>query len=309
MKRPWRVRSSRGARRATCPCSSTGRAPALQAGGRGFDTLLGYGDRGVQVVHAGLWLRKARVRVPAATPRASWAAGRPAVCKTAVSGHAWFKSRDAHHAPVAQWREHQLPELGVAGSNPAGGTWSHARVVRGSSAKRDTPVRIRLGLPTDRQQCHPLWTFVGGPGRPTASHKGGAPGSTPGPTTCDRNRIAHKGHCVYRSQRTARCEDDPYFTSSNLVGPTLGPLGSGHPVRVVTLDLGRRNNYRSSTFPVRSPRLLLSAREPRRRHLDLGRAQLQTRGARCVGIGYFDYGSSGCRFESCPPHLGAVAQR
>lgn len=51
----------------------------------GFDTLRGHGDRGVPEVHARLWPWKARVRLPAITPSASWTAARPAGCNPAAA--------------------------------------------------------------------------------------------------------------------------------------------------------------------------------------------------------------------------------
>lgn len=55
-----------------------------------------------------MWPQWLRVRLPSVTPSASWAAGRPAVCKTVALVHAWFEPRDAHHALVAQRKRTRL---------------------------------------------------------------------------------------------------------------------------------------------------------------------------------------------------------
>src|SRR6185437_15222323 len=101
---------------------------------------------------------------------------------------------DSKPALVAQRRERQVPNLEAGGSNPSGGTvlartaaswrsgWgapSAKRVMSGSTPGEASTRAIHYG------------STQGGAGCPAASHKGGRPGSTPGPAT--RRPLGRRG--------------------------------------------------------------------------------------------------------------------
>ena len=143
---------------------------------------------GTVVVVYRLCTRDCGSRGPGSTPgshpkgaRRRWRVGPARKAGASLSG---FESLRSHHTLVAPHprssAEHQVPNLTAASSNLAEGT--HGRMSEWSrrwSAKPDTR-RFDSGCGLVR---HPLWLSQAGAGCPAAPHKGGAPGSTPGPAT------------------------------------------------------------------------------------------------------------------------------
>ena len=181
--RPYRtVRcgfKSRRGHRGGCPGSSTEERLSYKQEVRGSTPR-----SGTVVVVYRLCTRDRGSRGPGSTPGSHPTGARrrrrvgPA-CKAGACLRG-FESLRSHHTLVAQRIEHQVPSLKAASSILAEGThgrmseWSKELVCKTSHAG-SIPAAASYAI-----HCGPSQA---GAGCPAAPHKGGAPGSTPGPAT------------------------------------------------------------------------------------------------------------------------------
>jgi hypothetical protein len=130
-------------------CSSVGtRAPACHAGGRGFETrhlrqAKHHPGRSSACQSTSFGTRKSWVQIPPARPKKS----RNALAKTKS-----FRARSSAE------QEHQPPELGAAGSNPAGRTKTKAPSRTGQVAERPIAPVSKMGGPKKPRgfKSHPV---------------------------------------------------------------------------------------------------------------------------------------------------------
>jgi hypothetical protein len=137
--------------------SSVGRAPALQAGGQGFDSPILHRHRRVEAVFSGgvaerycssvLTSRRGDtrlgVRVPPPPHKAwrSWCSGNTAVCGTAIDG---FNSLRSPQRPCSATDSARFPGPVVVGSNPARG--AHRRHTLVAQRKERQFTKLRMGV-------------------------------------------------------------------------------------------------------------------------------------------------------------------